>query len=779
MGYSKGKIAMEAIGVALIASAIMVVLSLQSYNPSDPSFNSYLSDGAPVQNKAGIIGACVADIASQLFGTMAWLIPLGLLYTGVLICYGSPLRTFAFFGAGFLLLAIAGSAWVNIYWTEDPLFAEVTAGGLTGKLVSEKLMVRFFSVYGSYVLLAAMTLCSALLLTRTSLSGATSKAVDLGGKIHRFDMKIAVWLWEKIKKVPNIKLPTFPEYEDEEATDDLRKIRKTAELDEDQIFIPEEPTIVDMDPEDVPALPPGREAEDTKKKDETEFHQETLNFGDGDSEYIYPSIKLLDSAPSVVSRQTKDDLLKRSMVLERKLLDFGIEGRVTQVLPGPVITVYEFEPAPGIKVSRIVGLSDDLAMVLRATSIRVLAPIPGKSVVGIEVPNPNRDTVSLKEILSSEEFSNSEQKLSIALGKDVSGAPVVGNLAAVPHMLIAGSTGSGKSVGINAMICSILYKASPADVKFIMIDPKMLELSIYEGIPHLIAPVVTNPKKAANALRWAVEEMERRYVKLSQLGVRNIDSYNRRVERNLELQKKTRKNAKPDEAEQDENENPTEKLPYIVVVIDELADLMMVCAKDVEDALARLAQMARAAGIHLIVATQRPSVDVLTGLIKANFPARLSYLVRSRVDSRTILDSMGAEKLLGKGDMLYLPPGVSKLTRIHGPFVSDAEIHRVVDFLKDQDHPVYEEDILTPQEEVGGADMIEEEADEFYDKAVELVATTRQASISMIQRKFRIGYNRAARIVEMMEANGLVGPADGVKPREIFIRELDDVESYN
>ena len=417
-------------------------------------------------------------------------------------------------------------------------------------------------------------------------------------------------------------------------------------------------------------------------------------------------------------------------------------------------------------------------MVLRSTSVRILAPVPGKSVVGVEVPNPSREMVYLKELLSSNEFQQSASKLTMALGKDISGNPAMFDMAKVPHLLIAGSTGAGKSVGINAMICSILYKATPAEVKFIMIDPKMLELSIYEGIPHLISPVVTNPKKAAKALRWAVEEMERRYTKLSEVGVRNISGYNMLVQEKIDELKAS--SIDPHEENANDDFELPEKLPYIVLVIDELADLMLVAANEVEDSLTRLAQTARAAGIHLIVATQRPSVDVLTGLIKANFPARISYQVRSRIDSRTILDSMGADKLLGNGDMLFLPPGASTMHRVHGPFVSDREIHRIVDFLKQQQQPIYDDHILEmSNEEPENFDDIQDVADDYYDKAVEFVVKSRQASISSIQRRFRIGYNRAARIVEMMEKQGIVGPPDGIKPREILIRALDDVESIN
>jgi S-DNA-T family DNA segregation ATPase FtsK/SpoIIIE len=439
-----------------------------------------------------------------------------------------------------------------------------------------------------------------------------------------------------------------------------------------------------------------------------------------------------------------------------------------------VITVYEFEPAPGVKVSRIVNLADDLALALSAISIRIVAPIPGKAVVGIEVPNAVRETVFLKEAIDSNAFRASKSKLSFGLGKDISGEPYVIDLARMPHLLVAGSTGSGKSVSINSMICSILFKATSEEVRFLMIDPKMLELSDYEGIPHLLLPVVTNPKKAAAALQWLVDEMERRYTVLAEKGVRNIEHYHQRVEKELKEKGKVYKR-KGDSLEGNEEKAPEEleKIPYIVVVIDELADLMMVSSRDVEESITRLAQMSRAVGIHLLLATQRPSVDVLTGIIKANFPARISFQVTSKVDSRTILDTIGAEHLLGAGDMLFLPPGSSKLTRLHGAFVSSAEIKGVVEFLKKQGKPTYEPAIVLEAKKEKNASGDAEEYDEKYDEAVAFVAESGQASISLIQRRFRIGYNRAARIVEKMEEEGVVGPSDGVKPREVLVKKIE------
>jgi S-DNA-T family DNA segregation ATPase FtsK/SpoIIIE len=540
-------------------------------------------------------------------------------------------------------------------------------------------------------------------------------------------------------------------------------------------------------------FPKAKKKEKEPEKKEEFSVQEDFPFANETGDYQVPPMSLLNDPPEVRNvAKIREELMLNSTILEKKLADFGVEGRVVQVLPGPVITLYEFEPGPGIKVSRILSLTDDLALAMRAPSVRILTPVPGKSVVGIELPNPKRETVSFKEIICSESFQEMDSKVALAVGKDHIGRPVAENLAQVPHLLMAGSTGSGKSVGINTMICSILLNATPEEVKMIMIDPKMLELNMYDGIPHLIAPVVTNPKKAAAALQWAVSEMERRYKMMAESSVRNISGYNQMVEKlqqedDRKRKPKSRKIKRKDPveeaetpdvlseeftAEKTEMEIPV-KLPYIVIIIDELADLMMVACKGVEDSLTRLAQMARAAGIHLIVATQRPSVDVLTGIIKANFPARISYQVTSRVDSRTILDCSGAEKLLGKGDMLFLPPGTSKIHRIHGAMVSDEEINRILKFIKDQEKkPEYEKDVFEQVVEANSTEEEEDEFDEKYDEAVALVARERQASISMIQRKLRVGYNRAARMVEVMEREGVVGPSDGIKPRDVYVKPI-------
>jgi S-DNA-T family DNA segregation ATPase FtsK/SpoIIIE len=556
-----------------------------------------------------------------------------------------------------------------------------------------------------------------------------------------------------------------------------------------------------------PAAPPQivpntfkKEKDKKKEALKTAAVQETFSFIKSEGDFRTPPFSLLDTPPALEKMLDRDALTMNARLLEKKLKDYGIDGEVVEICPGPVITMYEFSPAPGIKISRIAGLADDLTMALQAMSIRIVAPIPGKGVVGIEVPNRDRDMVFLSEIFNCEEFHHNKMKLPLALGKDIAGIPVVTDLAKAPHLLVAGSTGSGKSVSINTMILSLLYMFEPRDVRMIMVDPKMLEFSMYEGIPHLLLPVVTEPKKASLALKWAVNEMERRYRLLSDKGVRNIDSYNKKLAGEaLELEEMN--SSIPEEEIIEELEEIIEEgggevlddpipfvtddteeldhvhLPYIVVIVDELADLMMVAGREVEEHIARLAQKARASGIHLILATQRPSVDVITGLIKANLPSRISFQVTSKVDSRTILDCNGAESLLGAGDMLYMPPGTSRLQRIHGAFVSDAEVQRVVDFLKKQGKPVYEKSILEMKDsdEKGGAGD-DEIQDERWEDALRLVAETKQASISMVQRRLRIGYNRAARIVEMMEHEGMIAASDGTsKPREI---RLDIINAY-
>ncbi|HYM37922.1 MAG TPA: DNA translocase FtsK, partial [Nitrospiraceae bacterium] len=510
--------------------------------------------------------------------------------------------------------------------------------------------------------------------------------------------------------------------------------------------------------------------------------------------YLLPDpMELLSDPSGPVDRLTDEQLKAQSEVLTKALLNFGIEGKVTEVHPGPVVTMYEFEPAPGVKVARIVNLADDLALAMKAISLRIVAPLPGKSVVGVEVPNPSRETVSLKEVVTSETFAKSRSRLRLALGKDIFGKPVTADLKTMPHLLVAGATGAGKSVGLNTMLLSLLFTSKPDELKLLLVDPKMLEFKSYDGLPHLLRPVITDAKSAARGLGWVVQEMERRYKLLAEAGVRNVDDYNRRVAKEQGTLPKEAPETRP--AQEDlpieflsedarlaagestvsegpkqimEPKTPPSPLPYIVVMIDELADLMAVAPKEVEEKIARLAQMARASGIHLILATQRPSVDVLTGLIKANFPARIAFQVSSKTDSRTILDANGAEALLGRGDMLYLASGTGKLVRLHGSFVPDDDVHRVVEFVKKQASPVYTEELQSLKQE----DAREEEGqDEVYEQAKDLVMSSGQASASLIQRRLRVGYPRAARMIEQMEQEGIVGAPGRDGRREVLARK--------
>ena len=719
---SRRSLRREIAGIILLAIAIFAVLSLVSYHPSDPSLN-VASPGRvkDIHNLGGIVGSFLSDLLLQGLGLSSYLIPLAI---GVLACFlFLPMLEGMSYarGAGFLLIVLSCSTGLGLKFDKIRIFGhELLAGGVIGEIVSGPL-ARYFNLPGAYMIVFVVFILA------LSLSTGLSFVALIDGLIGLF--KAGVRRWNLLMTIRRERVRRITE----------RGQRKGNTKRSEPVVV--EPTAsVERKPR---------------------FKQEEFAFPKPRESFHLPPISLLDSGGEKRIPIDKQSLLMNSRILEKKLMDYGVEGRVVQVRPGPVITVYEFEPAPGVKVSKIVNLADDLALALSAISIRIVAPIPGKSVVGIEIPNAIRETVYLREIVDSEAVQKSESKLTLAVGNDISGDPFVIDLAKMPHLLVAGSTGSGKSVSINSMVCSLLLRATPEEVRFLLIDPKMLELSAYEDIPHLLLPVVTNPKKAAVALTWLVEEMERRYALLAYKGTRNIEQYNRRIDEETE-------EGTPGTEGEKEEAGPAEKLPYIIVVIDELADLMIISSREVEESITRLAQMARAVGIHLILATQRPSVDVLTGIIKANFPARISFQVSSRVDSRTILDTIGAEHLLGMGDMLFLPPGSSKLMRIHGALVSPGEIKRIVDFLKDQGKPIYDESILE-EKKAKEAEGDEEDFDEKYDEAVAFVAETGQASISLIQRRFRIGYNRAARIVEKMEEQGIVGPSDGVKPREVLI----------
>ena len=752
----KEKLTCEIKGMLLGAAGLFLLIALASFNADDLSFNTFSTESG-IRNFGGRLGAQVADLLLQFFGVASYLVPGALLVTAYRLLRFKELKLtiykcFAFLG---LLVSLSSLFAFNIEFT-NVLGQRLPTGGAIGYKTAS-LLKGYLGVTGALLLLLPMMAASITIMSRFSFVLFTDWWINaLGDR----------WARSREKRALNR---------------ELMMDAKPREKDKPEPVIKPAPTPV--------APSPAPTKRDKKEEAKTRPQQEMFDFAKSDGDFRTPPLSLLDPPPATTRRIDKEVLTMNARLLEKKLRDFGVDGEVVEICPGPVVTMYEFAPGPGIKVSKIAGLADDLSMALQALSIRIVAPIPGKGVVGIELPNRDREMVYLKEIFTSDEFQKGRSKLPLALGKEIAGIPLVTDLAKMPHLLVAGATGSGKSVAINTMILSLLYTATPRDVRIIMVDPKMLELSVYDGIPHLLLPVVTNPKKASIALRWAVEEMGRRYRLMADKGVRNIDSYNKALERE---EKETAENLARETVVVEEIEEPNEEeqvtieaflekdeqlehghLPYIVVIVDELADLMMVAGREIEESIARLAQMARAAGIHLILATQRPSVDVITGLIKANFPARISFQVSSKIDSRTILDCNGAESLLGAGDMLFLPPGTAKLQRSHGAFVSDAEVLRVVDFLKKQGKPVYDKSILeVKMGDEKGSDS-DEELDERYDAAVALVAEARQASISMIQRRLRIGYNRAARIIEKMEQDGIIGPSDGTsKPREVFINKL-------
>jgi DNA segregation ATPase FtsK/SpoIIIE, S-DNA-T family len=714
----------EMVALLLFALGLLLFLSLVSYSATDPCF-SVSGAGAPIRNYIGIIGAYLSDVLLQLVGVSAYFIPCFFFAYALFLALSGEALHPHLKKVGGILLFTSVSAFFGLQGGTIRLFGEnVPSGGMLGGTISA-ILLSGFSATGAYIITLTAIVLGLMLLTPFSPLRTFAWLREQYGRLAgQFELMMMRYQGRKEKAKEARRRPVMPK---------------------------ELPKIVDP-PKD--AVREREEKEKEKKGRPVKPVQETFEFmenKDGNGAYQLPTIALLDPLPPAGKKVSKEEMLAESELLARKLLDFDIEGKITQVYPGPVVTMFEFEPAPGVKVSRIVNLADDLALAMRAGSVRIVAPLPGKAAVGIEVPNNTRETVYFRQIIETPEYQGNKSKLKIPLGKDIFGASVIGSIDKMPHLLVAGATGSGKSVAINSIILAILFNARPSEVKLAMIDPKMLELSVYADIPHLLSPVVTQPKKAAETLRAIVAEMERRYRQLAEKGNKNIESFNKAV---------------PE----------AERLPYIVVIIDELADLMMTVAREIEDSIMRLAQMARAAGIHLIVATQRPSVDVITGLIKANLPSRISFQVSSKTDSRTILDANGAENLLGMGDMLFQPPSSSHIIRAHGCFVSEAEIKRVVDFVKKQGKPNYEmlQQRVKEVAEAAQATTEEGERDEFYQRAVELVQMNGQASTSFIQRRLRVGYNRAARMIEMMAEDGIIGPADGSKPREVLVRKNMD-----
>ncbi len=732
------------------ALAIFLLVSLVSYHPADPGWSNS-GDVVRIHNAGGLIGAWLADVLLYLLGYLAYLFPIMVGYSGLLVYRGlAPsgeidLHVLAVRWAGFLLTVGAGCGLATLESGGSPGQLPAGAGGVFGNVIGNGL-VDVVSPVGATLFLLALFLTGITLFTGLSWLAV----MDFIGK---HTLVLADRVVEYAGQIPEQLAARRARTEREEVIRaSQKKVAKRKPVRIEPVIQQPEPSERIERERQVPLFEPPPNSE-------------------------LPPLSLLDDPRPSEEGYSTSALEAMSRLVEMKMLDFNIEVEVVAVNPGPVITRFELDLGPGVKVSQVSNLAKDIARALAAISVRVVEVIPGKSVIGLEIPNEHRSIISLGEILNTREYDESTSPLTLALGKDISGLPIVVDLAKMPHLLVAGTTGSGKSVGINGMILSLLFKTLPRDVRLIMIDPKMLELSVYEGIPHLLTPVVTDMNEASNALRWCVGEMERRYKLMAALGVRSIDSYNRKIKEAEEAGEPIPDPLfKPEEALEGTEHPVLQHLPFIVIVIDELADMMMVVGKKVEELIARLAQKARAAGIHLVLATQRPSVDVITGLIKANIPTRIAFQVSSKIDSRTILDQMGAEQLLGHGDMLYMAPGTSVPVRVHGAFVSDQEVHKVAGNLKGKSKPEYMAEILEVSSEPvpglspvdGGGNGGDSESDPLYDQAVAIVTRTRRASISGVQRRLKIGYNRAARMIETMEETGIVSPMENNGNREVL-----------
>jgi DNA segregation ATPase FtsK/SpoIIIE, S-DNA-T family len=754
----------ESGAIALAVLALVICVALLSFDPRDAGFSTTGDHSGQIHNRVGPIGAWLANVLYFLFGKPAYLLPAMFGVAAWRLARGTherrksgdtPLNlNLAIRIAGFVIVLVSSCALADLHW--EPGLLPQSAGGIVGSAAGDSLAMGLKLLGATLLLLAAW------------MAGVS---VAFGVSWFTIMDRVGAWTWEAAAWARERWFTKRAVHAGRTAKAERQPVLQAErERQRERAPVKIMPRVIEPP---APAAP---------KSERAEKERQVPLFDPPQSREL-PPLNLLDDPGTHEQSYSSDALEAMSRLVELKLKDFGVDVEVTAVHPGPVITRFEMLPAPGVKASQITALSKDLARALSTVSVRVVEVIPGKSVMGLEIPNEKREIVTLGEIIKSKAYDDIASPLTLALGKDIGGIPMVADLARMPHLLIAGTTGSGKSVGINAMVLSLLYKSTAEHVRLIMIDPKMLELSVYEGIPHLLSPVVTDMKQAANALRWSVAEMERRYQLMAALGVRNIAGYNRKVKDAIDEGKPIIDPVMMARASNDptidQRQIPNlEPLPYIVVIIDELADMMMIVGKKVEELIARLAQKARASGIHLILATQRPSVDVITGLIKANIPTRIAFQVSAKVDSRTILDQMGAESLLGHGDMLYLPPGTSMPTRIHGAFVSDQEVHRVVEALKKSAAPNYIEEVLkgpsTPipgfssDDDEGGIESGDAEQDALYDEAVKIVTTERKPSISYVQRRLKVGYNRAARMLEAMEAAGVVGPLQGNGSREVL-----------
>ena len=767
----------EIVAIALLALTVLIFLCLVSYDQSDPTFNT--ASSFPTRNWIGFVGANFAEMLLTVVGATAYLLPALLALVAWRVFQSEDLRPPIGKSIGFVLFVVALSSLIFFFGWH---------GGLVGAFFATN-ATYFLSSLGALILLFTLFVLSIILITDLSV---TTVAAALEMPVANLRTRMDEW-WKRgrmleagqpepavSKSKIKTELPTIVGGNSKTRTNARTTKADIQTIEEDQPELPFVPTIGGEDIPDtviadeaLPEIPiePKPETgeliekmdEPDESEDEAEIKEKPKAKQNNYDKYVLPLPEFLNESTARIEQQ-ENELLELADLLGQKTKEFNVSGKVVNICPGPVVTTYEFKPDPGVKYSRVTGLVDDLCLALQAESIRI-DRIPGKAFVGIEVPNADRQTIALRDVIESKKFDASKSKLTIALGKTIDGLNYVSDLAKMPHLLIAGATGAGKSVGVNSLVVSILYKAKPDEVKFIMVDPKRLELGLYEDIPHLATPIIKDPKRAATALKWAVTEMERRYKDLAGYGVRNIDGYNVEAKRRNSLKM------------WNDDGEPHRNLPYIVIIIDELADLMMVAGKDVEESITRLAQMARAVGIHLVLATQRPSVDVITGLIKANFPARISFRVSSKIDSRTIIDGNGAESLLGRGDMLFLPPASSQVIRVHGAYIDEKEIEKIVDHIKKQGSPEYDTTITKTEEELDDSGDLPGRRDPLFNDALKCIVNAKRGSTSLLQRHLRIGYGRAAAILDAMVREGYIGDMDGSsRARPVLQKAYDDLQ---